>query len=240
MKTFFIALFFFFFYVLANAQFEIDESLSGEEIVELYLKAIGGKGKIKKIDNVRIKLYVQVDETPMAAFIHIKNNEKYHIVCKSGEDTVQVHVFDGKQARIFDMEGVRKITGKSLQTLKLRSMMVPEANYKKLKYSVEMLSVEKIDKREAYKVQVQRPDNSIFYQYFDGETGLKLKEEENTLTDDGKELKVTTLFRKYKIVNKVKIPFKKIILTDDYNIYMEILGIDVMSKIPKNKFNIDK
>lgn len=223
-----------------KAQVEIDESLSGNQVINQYIKAIGGKNKINKLKHIKMKLYIQVDDTQLEAFLFMINNEKYYMISKAGEDTVQTHIYDGKRALYYDMEGKQKIIGHELDRLKYKTMIIPEIKFGKLKYKTEMVGIEKLDDREVYKLEVTRPDGSVFYLFFDGQTSLKLKKEETIITDSGEDLKITTLFRDYKKVSKVKIPFKKIILTDEYNIYMEIKGINVISKIPKSKFQISK
>lgn len=217
-------------------QDEIDEDLTGDEVVEFYLKSIGGKGKIKKLKDISMKLFIQVNNTGMEGYVYIKDFEKYYICCLIGEDTVQVHKYDGVQASYYDMEGEQKIRGKSLDELKYKSLFIPEIAYKKLGFEVEMTGIEKLNKRETYKLEIIKPNDRKQTDYIDGKTGLKLKTIETILTEDGRELEQTTLYRQYRFVGDVKIPFQKIIKTSADQIIIEIIGINVVRKLKDEIF----
>ena len=91
----------------------------------------------------------------------------------------------------------------SLTAMKAQSYIVPEMHYAELGYQMELKSVEMVEGRKAYAVQLTSPVGTKSTDYYDINTGLKIR-----TIGDANGTTVTNDFEDYREVDGVKFPFK--------------------------------
>ncbi len=85
---------------------------------------------------------------------------------------MQKQVFDGKKGQKTTPEGVKDIEEEELKNFKEDAIMHRELRYKELGYQLNLLGIENVLGKEAYKVELISPNNEVAFQYFDITTGL--------------------------------------------------------------------
>jgi len=91
------------------------------------------------------------------------------------------------------MQGEQVLEGKQLENLQAQSQFMPELKYEELGYTLQLKSIEMIDGKETYMVEVFHPGSGTGYDYYDTESWLKIREDKVEETPDGKMIQTTNL-----------------------------------------------
>jgi outer membrane lipoprotein-sorting protein len=146
----------------------------------------------------------------------------------------QTVVFDGIKGISSSMQGgVKELKDKELEELKLQSVMNMELNYAQYGIKFNLLGIEEINGKDAYKVEQINPngiDKST--DYYNVETGLKIRSvEKQSITD----------FENYKEVEGgIKMPYTITQDMGDQTIKLEVVSIQINTKMKDSVFEMKK
>ncbi|PID89524.1 MAG: hypothetical protein CSB01_01725 [Bacteroidia bacterium] len=238
MKFIFTLLLFTSFFALLGQQTkELDESLTGDEVVEKYIQALGGKSAIKNIKYCKIKLDIFLDDVYMQGFLYQKEPDNYLMYVVLGDDTIQTHIFNGKKGKYKDIEGETEFYAEELDEFRYNATNFIELYFHKLGFVAEMQGIEKLGEYDVYKVEITKQDERKQIIYYEGNSGLKVKTIEKKETREGR-VDYSVVYRKYKIIKGVKFPFEKVVRYGKHKIIMNVVAIDVKNKFNDNIFKI--
>lgn len=167
---------------------DLPEGLTAAQVIEDYIKAIGGKETIAQIQDLEINMSVNIPGMPAPASGTAKylNDEMYLMEMKmQGMGTLQKQVYNGEVATESGMQGSKEITGDELKDFKLETYMVPELHYDDLGVTTELKEMATIDGEKAYGVAITLPSGKKSMHYFSAESGLKLKTSTREETPNG-------------------------------------------------------
>jgi zinc protease len=95
-----------------------------------------------------------------------------------GGMVVSTQIFDGQKASMSGMMGKQEFTsGAEFEAIKLQSIIDIETSYEKYGIEKVLEGVAKVDGERMYKVSVTTPSGKKTYDYYDMNTGLKLRTE---------------------------------------------------------------
>ncbi|MEP1033846.1 pitrilysin family protein [Ekhidna sp.] len=199
---------------------KLPEGLTAEDVIEKYLKAIGGKEKIEALNSVQMKMEasmmgntINIEATKMAP------NKSIQVV-KMGGNVVQKQVFDGEKGASSGMRGSQKVEGDAAKDMAVSSAIIEEVAMMEIGISIKLSAVENIDGSDAYGVEVSMPSGKKSTRYYDSESGLLVR---------------TT--------NVVEGPTGAMTLSTDYNNYEEFEGIKfptlIIQPMGSQKMNIN-
>lgn len=120
---------------------------------------------------------------------------------------MQKQLFDGKNGSVTSMQGTKEMEEEQLKSLAEGSVLHKELRYKELGYQLNLLGIETVLGKDAYKVEIISPSGDISIQYFDVNSGL-LFYSTSTSTSGGKVVNSTTEYSDYKEVDGVLFPHK--------------------------------
>ena len=100
------------------------------------------------------------------------------------------------------------------------------------KYNIkrELKGIETVGEKEAYKVEITYPTSRTETQYFDVETGLRIK----LISENG-----VTEIADYREVSKVKFPFSIKQTSGPQSFDMKVLSVKVNSKLKDDLFKVN-
>ncbi len=178
-----------------------DNDEKAEEILEKYIKVIGGEKAIESIETLSCKYNASISTQRQSFFIrrttHQKSPDKYlEETIMDGERIVK-RIYNQGESKITDVNNPLSKTQQA--TLKYAGMMFPERFYSDLKYQPSFISTEMVDGVDTYKIRITI-DGVNFYEYYEIESGLKVRFH----FDKGTFYTLSN----YKEVEGVKIPFK--------------------------------
>jgi hypothetical protein len=189
----------------ASIKKEIPAGLTAETIVENYLTAIGGREKLEALQDLEIDMKMSMQGMTIDAKMLQKAPDMYRMTISMGGNVMSDTRFDGTVGKMSGMQGEQVLEGKPLESLKAQSQFMRELKYKELGYSIQLKSLEMVDGRETYMVEVTHPGSGTGYDYYDAETGLRLREDKIESTPNG-EMTQTTYLSDYKDVDGILYP----------------------------------
>jgi hypothetical protein len=177
-----------------------------KEILKKYFMAIGGEEQIRNVNDraTDVKGIVEGVQTEIVFYQKAPNKLCQKIMVDEVEQKI---IFDGVKG-IKSIDGMsQEITGNELIKLSFDAIMnlilEPESYNAKLQYK----GLEIINERDAYKIMLTLPNNAEWLQYYDMETGLKIRESKDIITPQGKYQQITE-FDDYRDVEGIRYPFK--------------------------------
>jgi len=154
--------------------------VTAEQVINNYINAIGGAKKLKKVKDETINAGATMQGMPISLDLYFKAPDKMLMQVGSGAMVFAKQVYNaGKGVSSSPMSGESKaIEGEELAGMKELAMIFPEMYYKTLGYTTELLGIEEQkDKKQYYKIQVNKGGDRKDTEYYDVTTGLKTRVE---------------------------------------------------------------
>jgi hypothetical protein len=180
---------------------------SADEIIEKYVKAIGGKEAIEKITSRAAKGTFEIEAMNMTGTFenYAKAPNKFANLFNIPAVGGGGQIFDG--AKGWDsnpMTGLRELSGEELATLKREADFYQPLNFKKHYPKLEVKGKETVGKSEAYVVIATPAEGGPDKIYFDVNSGLIVREDAERETGQGK-MAIEVYMDDYKDVDGVKV-----------------------------------
>jgi zinc protease len=182
------------------------DGISAFAIVENYLKALGGKEEVKKINTLKATLSSEIMGRAVdATFIKMNPSMRYDDM-KMGPMTVHQSAFNGVSGYESQMGKKRDYTPEEAKEFLDEKAVVPQLLYNGADYKTEYMGTAKVGSEDAYKLKVVKPSGKLSVEYYSTKTDLLIREE-STQKEDGQEISTTTDFSDYRKVGNVLFPF---------------------------------
>jgi outer membrane lipoprotein-sorting protein len=183
---------------------------SVETILDKYLKAIGGKEAIEKLNSRSVKGTFEIEAMSMSGpfenYAKAPNKLAVHFSIPGVGNGAQV--FDGQKAWDSNpMTGLRELGGEELAVMKREADFYRDLNLKSHYKKMEVKAKEKVGQAEAYVIEATPAEGSPEKLYFDAATGLLIRQDAERETGQGK-LAIEIYVEEYKMVDGVNIPHK--------------------------------
>ena len=181
-----------------------------KDVVEKYVKAIGGREPLKKQKSRYQTATVELSPMGIKGTVETFARSDDRILVKTtivgiGEILVG---FDGQKGwTVNPIQGNRVQEGKELLQTKRTAMFAREISFDKLYSAMRVRGIESVGDRQAFVVVASSdglPDDVI---YFDTGTGLMLRSDSISITPEGEQV-ITTFYDDYREVEGTKSPFK--------------------------------
>jgi len=211
---------------------------SVDEILDKYVKAIGGKEANEKITSRFMKGTFEMPAMSMTGTTEAyaqAPNKSAMITDIGGFGKVQ-QTFDGKAAwEANPMTGIRELAGVELATMKREADFYAELNYKKNYSKLEVKGKEKTGDSEAYVIVATPSEGKPEKLYFDVKSGLLVRRDSERQTEQG-EMATETYYEDYKDVDGVKVPFTLKITNPQFSFVVKMTEVKTNVKIEDAKF----
>lgn len=175
MKKIFLSLFF----VGAINAVSAQDTPSADAIIEKYLAAIGGKEAIAKIEDLTISTIAETQRGSMESEVKVKSPNKFSSVMYMMGNEVRRSTCDGtKVATVSGFGGNNNNStaeGNDAIAQILQNVPFPEMLYADYKIQKTVVGKEAVNGKDAWKVELAIPEGRKWNDYFDVESGLKVK-----------------------------------------------------------------
>jgi hypothetical protein len=145
-----------------------------DQILEKYLEAIGGREALAAVEDIAMRGTIEAQGQTLN-MTQIKAGDRYLTLLAQGFQEVQKVIYNQGKAKVYMMDQSKDMEGKELEALKTEAIVFPELQYKELGYTFEYKGTKKIKKKEAHKIEITTPQGISFTDYYDAETGLKVR-----------------------------------------------------------------
>jgi zinc protease len=191
----------------ASLKKALPEGLTVESVIENYLAAIGGREKLEALQDIEINMKMDMQGMSLDAKMYQKAPDKFRMTMSMGGNVLSDTRYDGTVGKISGMQGEQVLEGKQLENLQAQSQFMPELKYEELGYTLQLKSIETVNGKETYMIEISHPGSGQAYDYYDTETGLKLREDKIEETPEGNMVQTTNL-SDYKFVDGILYPHK--------------------------------
>lgn len=224
-------------YQLSDSVIAATNVTYAKAVLQKYLNAIGTEDFIRKVYNriTSLEGLVEGVETKIVFYQQAPNK-----ICQeiTAGNVFQKIIFDGTRGTKLTGDIEQEIIGDDLVKLRydaiLNLMLDPENYGLKLKYE----GLEKVDNQNNYVISLTLPNETVWLQYYDIETGLKNRDSKEIVTPLGKFQQITE-FDDYRSVEGVLYPFKLKQFLGNQTLDFSVDSIEVNKEIPDEVFLID-
>lgn len=207
--------------------------LTAEKVIDKYLSALGGRQKIEKVQTVKLtykasamgqELFMKIYKSPGKSLMEISNGGDFIFqkVLRNGDD-VSMMVMGNKQ----------EIDESEKERIKYESEVFPDLHLAGVKPW--LISVDELDGDDVYVVEINFPKGTRKVDYYDVETGLKLRTENEVSTPEGPKRFPLTIDG-YKEVQGIKFASKLIQQQGPMSLTFELQDVEVNPKLENSIF----
>lgn len=219
----------------------VPAGVTAEKVINNYLNAIGGLEKINKIKDLSINMSASIQGMALTAEMRKKAPDKYLMEVKmNGAMVVQKQVYDGTKGKSSGMGGEQELSGEELEEVKANTKVVPETDYLNpaAGYKLTLKGIEKINGKDAFKMEVETPWKKKGIEFYDTVSGLKVQKVKTGEGPQGPTTQVTT-YDDYREVNGVKFAFKIGQSFGPQMIEMKATSIEANKKLKDDLFKVN-
>ncbi len=214
----------------------IPDGVTAKSVMDAYIKAIGGRDNVAKINTILSTADVTIEGAPFKPKATIKAmapNKTSMEMNIEGMGTVMKQKFDG-QSGYTEQQG-RKIPmeEKEVNKLKAKKSLFPELNYDAAQLVLD--SQMTINGKDVYKVMVTRDDETTL-RFYDAATGFLVRTEKTT-EQQGQQVTTVEDFDNYSEVNGVLFPYIQKITAGPQIITLKINNVKVNEGVTDADFN---
>jgi len=210
-----------------------------DEVLEKFVKALGGKEALEKQTSETIKGALELEGMGMSgAFESAAKapNKRAVLISLSGFGNIH-QVFDGTKAWSADpMAGLRELSGAELAQMKRGSDLLSPLNYRKNFTKLELKGIQKVESAEAYVIEATPAEGSAEKHFFDVTTGLLIRVDGENESPQGK-VPMETYLSDYKEVEGVKAAHTIRQVTPQFTAVIKISEIKRNPPVEDTRFN---
>ncbi len=212
--------------------------LTTDEILDKYVKAIGGKEAIEKLKARSVKGAFEIESMSMTGAFesYQKAPDKWASIINVANMGTFSQVYDGTKGWDNDpMNGFRELGGSELAARKREADFYSDLNYKKNFSKLEVKGKEKVGTSEAYLVEATPAEGAPEKLYFDVTSGLLVRQDTERESPQGK-IPVEFYLEDYKEVDGVKIAHKLKQVTPMFAISLKFTEVKHNTEIDEKVF----
>lgn len=186
----------------------VDASITGESIIKKYITAVGGEAAIAAIKDIDMSGTAKVDGAPMDFSVSQKYilPNYFSMTMAAGPMTLFAQsVKNGTYSKSQQGQNVPVEDGEK-EELDEEAFFVNEIYYQKNNYTYTVKGIEIVDGKDAYAIEVKSAKGRVFTNYYDVETGLKVKNAHIEDAGPQGKLNLYTTYTNYKTFNGVQMP----------------------------------
>lgn len=222
--------------LLAGLQTSAQDLTDANAVVEKYLSAVGGRDKLRSIRDMTVSMTGEVQGRTMEMETKLKMPNKFRQSTYMMGNEVGGSVYDGTTlSRSMRGQQTTKEGQEAYQEF-LQNHPFPELYYDSLGVEKKLAGMEQVEGKEAYHVEYTA-NGTTWHDYFDKETGLKLKRTATMESPRGKST-VEIKFGDYKEVNGVRLPHSRTQKFGQFEMAMETQSVKINKGIDDKNFRI--
>ncbi len=185
------------------------DKVSAYSIVEDYLKAIGGKEELKKVNSLQFDFSMELMGRTMTGVAKQMNPSLNVQEIKMGTMTVFRRGFDGTNG--FTMQGgqSKDMGMEEINLEKDKKGIFPQLNYfSGNDFKTEYIGAGKVNDEPTYRLRVVSPSGKTTVEHYSIKTGLLLQEE-SSFTLEGEPVEAVVTYADYRKVGNIMLPFSQ-------------------------------
>lgn len=182
-----------------------DPGMTADKVVANYIKAIGGKDALDKINSYSANISVEMMGQSMGGTM--KKMAPYSSAIEMSMNGMSVYkmVFDGTQGYKGQMGQKSPLTDQEIKDQKDEKGIFSQLFYSGPEYKLSMDGTAKVNGEDTYKIKVTKPNGKTSTEYYSTKTGYLVRQA-GTVTAQGQQVDQITDFSDYKNVGGIMTP----------------------------------
>lgn len=185
----------------------VSSDVTAQQVIDNYLEAIGGVDKLKSVTDLTVRMSTTVQGMALEVINEQMEPGMMHMKVMMNGNAMQEVTYDGEKAKVSQMGNAQTLEGEQAAGFETQAMIFPEMNYADMGAELSLEGIETVAEKDAYKVLVTLPDGSKTTQFYEVETGYKVKEV-TTQEAQGQTVTQTSTFSDYQEVDGIMFPHK--------------------------------
>ena len=181
------------------------DAISGYSIIEDYLKAIGGKAEVQKVNSIVSTISMEMMGRTLTGKDIRMNPGKSAAEIKMGAMTVFKSVFNGMTGYTQQGPSKKDMTPDEIKEAQDDKAVIPQLYYNTADYKTEYLGKGKVGDEETYRLKVVMPSGRTSVQQYAMKSGLLLQEETTSKQGD-EDVPSTIEYKNYQKVGAILLP----------------------------------
>ena len=153
---------------------KIPKGLTPQDVIRKYIRAIGGEARLSELKSLTMEMEASAMNQKMEMVLTKMAPDRSMLEVKMGGNVVRKQVFDGERGKMSGMGGEQVIEGKKARDMKVSSAMVEEMMILQEDFPIRLASIESINGKDAYALEVTAPSGKVSTRYYDTATGYLL------------------------------------------------------------------
>ncbi len=214
----------------------IPEGVNAMSILDMYIKAVGGKEKLETVNTMNASANVTIEGVPMTLAAEMKymtpNKESMEMSVEN-MGVIMKQKFNG-EAGYMEQQGMKRpLSEDELADKKAERVIFPELHYTEDQVTLEALT--SLEGKDAYKLKVTVNGDSSF-RYYDAESGLLIQAEKE-VEAQGQTMTSVSKYSNYSEVGGVKFPYYISIKSGPQTIVMNFTNVKVNEGVIDTDFD---
>jgi zinc protease len=210
-----------------------------DQVLDKYVKALGGKAAIQRPTSILIKGTFEVPAFNASGTMErfSKAPNKYALSVDIPGFGVIQQAFNGDAGWAQDPQsGLRDLSGVELAQTRREAEMYKDIKLKELYTKLVVKGKDKVGDKEVYLVEATPPEGGVEKLYFDTQSGLIVKTDIEAETPQGK-MPVEIYLEDYKEVEGIKVPFSLRQVTPAVSFSIKLTEVKYNVPVDDSKFN---
>lgn len=221
--------------VNTNETAKTTDKVSAYSIVEDYLKAIGGKDELKKINSTDMSLSLDMMGRSFEGSQKNLTPNKQSVELKMGTMVVFKQVFNGTTG--YQQQGPQKkdMTMAEIKEAGDEKGLVPQLYYTSADYKLDYVGAGTFNGEPTYRLKVTMPSGKIAVQQYSSKTGLLLQEESTSKVGE-EDVPTTTTYGDYKKEGNVLLPHSITKTTGEQEMALKVTAVKINEGVSETDF----
>jgi zinc protease len=213
------------------------QEISPKQVIENYITAIGGAKAVSEIKDFSMEMEGEVQGQSVNISVQKKLPNKFFTsVVMDGMGEVNKIIFNGTKGSMSQMGNEQILEGDEAKALEAQSNIIGELEYLKDLSKLSYEGKENVEGKECHILKITNAMGEGF-EYYDVESGLKLRQKNETENPMGK-MTIVIDYKDYKEVDGVKFPHQ---LKQDMGMMafdMNVKSIKINQNLEDNIFEL--
>lgn len=204
-------------------EISVDAAMTAENVLATYIDAIGGAEKAAEIKTAKIKQSAELQGQQMTiTTTHNLSAMTFNQEVAMMDQVMQKVSMENGKATVSGGGQSQTLTDEQYEEAKMGMFIFPELHYEEMGYSLSLDGIQEIDGEPAYKLTITNPTGSKVVNYYQVDSGLKLRSESPTSGN--------VSFSKYESIDGIKFPM-------EMTLQMAGMPMPIVSKVDSVTFN---
>ncbi len=218
---------------------QLPADLTAEKVMANYVKAIGGEETILAIKSIKTVSEAEIQGQKLSfTAIKVSPNKSYVSIMMGGAMEMQKVIFDGTNYAEYAQGAKAPNDENKTKDALIEAALVPELNYTTLGVTTKLEAVEKVGDNYAYSVSVVYPSGKKITNYYDTESGLKVRVANFIATPQG-EVTQNIDYLDYAEESGVLLPHTVVIPMGPMKLEAKTIAVEVNEPIDETVFKIE-